>query len=257
MPRLHQLARRLEWPMALLALLVIPALVMEERATAPEVRTAGVVLNWIIWVAFGGEFIVRWAADGKASFLRRSWFDVALIVLTPPFGVPEAMQGVRSLRVLRLLRLIRAFGVAVMALRLGQRHFGKQKFHYVVLIAVGTVVLGAVGVYVVETGRNRTITGFGDALWWAAATVTTVGYGDVTPVTTEGRLIAVSLMVVGIGIIGVFTATVASFFFEREQESETAQLAARLDAIERKLDDLLRRSDPGSGSDHRGELRGP
>jgi voltage-gated potassium channel len=239
MPRLDRLARRLEWPMAILALLVVPALVMEERAVAPEVRTTGEILNWIIWIAFCGEFLVRWAADGKASFVRRAWFDLLLILVTPPFAVPDAMQGIRSLRVLRVLRLLRAVGVAVMALRLGQRHFGKQKFHYVALIAIGTVILGAVGVYVVEIGENRNIGGFGDALWWAATTVTTVGYGDVTPITVEGRLIAVTLMVVGIGVIGVFTATVASFFFEREQESDIAQLAARLESIERKLDRLL------------------
>jgi voltage-gated potassium channel len=71
--------------------------------------------------------------------------------------------------------------------------------------------------------------------------VTTVGYGDVTPVTAEGRLIAVVLMLVGIGVIGVFTAMVASFLFEQEHQPESAQLAARLDVIERKLDELLRK----------------
>ena len=240
MSRLQRLVHKLEWSMVALALLVIPALVMEERAVTPQVRQTGIVLNWIIWVAFCAEFCVRWAADGRSSFPKRSWFDLLLIVLTPPFGVPEAMQGIRSLRVLRLLRLLRVVGVATMALRLAQRHLGKQKFHYVVAVAIATVVLGAVGVYVVEQGQNANIDGFGDALWWAATTVTTVGYGDVTPVTAEGRMIAVVLMVVGIGVIGVFTATVASFLFEREQESETAQLAVRLEAIERKLDEVLR-----------------
>ena len=70
-------------------------------------------------------------------------------------------------------------------------------------------------------------------------TATTVGYGDVSPVTVEGRLIAVLLMLMGIGVIGIFTATVASFFFEQEQESEAAAISARLDAIDRKLDALL------------------
>jgi voltage-gated potassium channel len=241
MPRLSRLVRRLEWPMAILALLVIPALVMEERALTPGMRSAGVALNWLIWTAFLLEFVLRWIADGWASFARRAWFDLLLILLTPPFGVPDAMQGIRSLRVLRVLRVVRAVGVAVMALRLGGRHFGKQQFHFVALVALGTVVLGAVAVYVLELGRNRAITSFGDALWWAAATVTTVGYGDIAPVTLEGRLVAVVLMVTGIGVIGVFTATVASFFFERGQESEALQLEARLASIEQKLDALLRR----------------
>jgi voltage-gated potassium channel len=241
MTQLGRIARAFEWPMIVLAVLVIPALVMEERALTPEVRTAGVVLNWIIWVAFLVEFLVRWGSDRRWSYPRRAWFDVLLIVVTPPFGVPEAIQGMRVLRVLRLLRLFRAFGVAAMALRLGRRHFGKQQFHFVGLVAIATVVLGAVGIYVAEGGENRTISGFGDALWWAIVTATTVGYGDVSPVTLEGRLIAVALMVTGIGVIGVFTATVASFFFEHGQHSETAELAARLDSIEQKLDELLRK----------------
>ena len=71
--------------------------------------------------------------------------------------------------------------------------------------------LGAIGIFAVERGQNNNIQSIGDALWWAVVTTTTVGYGDVSPVIGEGRLIAVSLMVVGIGFIGVFTATVTSF----------------------------------------------
>jgi len=227
--------------MAGLAILVIPALVLERRAPTPEIRTAALVLNWVIWVAFVLEFVVRWAADGRRSFPRRAWFDVFLIVVTPPIGIPDSIQGIRTLRALRVLRLFRAFGVIAMALRLGRRHFGKRHFHYVGLVAVATVLLGAAGVYVVEGDENRAITSYGDALWWAIVTATTVGYGDVSPVTVEGRLIAVMLMLTGIGVIGVFTATVASFFFEHEQQSENTELAARLERIECKLDELLRK----------------
>jgi voltage-gated potassium channel len=241
MSRWQRIALSLEWPMAILALLVIPALVIEERAATPGVRAAGFALNWLIWLAFVADFGVRWAADGRASFPRRAWFDFLLIVVTPPFGVPDAMQSVRSLRVLRLLRLLRVFAVATMAVRLGQLHFGKRKFHFVVFVALATVVIGAIGVYVAERGQNPSIRSFGDAVWWAIVTATTVGYGDVSPVTVEGRAIAVALMVTGIGVIGVFTATVASMFLSQEQESDAARLEARLDVIERKLDALLER----------------
>jgi voltage-gated potassium channel len=162
--RLKRTIRAFEWPMAILALLVIPVIVMEDRATTPQLRQAATLVNWIIWIAFVAEFALRWAAEGTRSFPRKSWFDVLLIVLTPPFGVPDAMQGIRSLRVLRLLRLVRAFGVAGMGLRLAHRHFGKQKFHYVLVVASATVVLGAVGVFALESGENKAIRHFGDAL---------------------------------------------------------------------------------------------
>jgi voltage-gated potassium channel len=229
--------------MAFLALLVIPVLVMEERATTPELRHGAVIVNWIIWLAFVAEFGVRWAADRTLAYPRRAWFDLLLIIVTPPFGVPNALQGVRSLRLLRLLRLLRAFGVAAMGFKLAQRHFGQKKFHYVLLVACGTVVLGAVAMFALEADENKNIRHFGDALWWAITTVTTVGYGDIFPVTPEGRLVAVVLMLTGIGVIGVFTATVASLLFQEQQTEnpETTEILARLERIEKALESLQRR----------------
>jgi voltage-gated potassium channel len=102
------------------------------------------------------------------------------------------------------------------------------------------VLCGASGIYFFERARNPTINSFGDALWWSVVTATTVGYGDVSPISTEGRLIAVVLMLTGIGVIGVFTASVASLFFEQDQAAPERDVHERLDAIERKLDTLLR-----------------
>ena len=108
----------------MLALLVVPALVIEEHATTPLVRHIAVTLNWIIWLAFCAEFAIRWAADRTLAFPRKAWFDLVPILISPPFAVPGLLQGARSLRILRVLRLVRALGVAGMGLRLAQRHFG-------------------------------------------------------------------------------------------------------------------------------------
>jgi voltage-gated potassium channel len=232
----------LEWPLAFLALLIIPALVIEERATSEGLRQAAVVVNWVVWIAFCVDFVLRWTLDRRLSYLWRSWFDLALIVLTPPFLVPHFLQGARSLRVLRAFRVLRAVALLGVGLRSARRSFGARKFHLVGLFAVATVLLGASGVFVFEAGQNRAIGSYGDALWWAIVTATTVGYGDVSPVTVEGRVIAVVLMLIGIGVIGVFTATVASYFFSQDEEN----LAARLDALERKVDLLLERQEPGT-----------
>jgi voltage-gated potassium channel len=231
----------LEWPIAILALLVVPALILEDRATDPFIRDAAHMINWAVWLAFCLEFLLRWSAAGTWRFIRTAWFDLLLIAISPPFLMPEYLQGMRSvraLRVLRLLRLVRAGAVATIGLRLGRRFFGKRKFHYTALVAVAVVLLGAMGVFIFESDSNKAIGSFGDALWWAVVTATTVGYGDVSPVTLEGRLIAVVLMLTGIGVIGVFTATVASLFFEQDR-SELAEVHSRLDAIEQKLDTIM------------------
>jgi voltage-gated potassium channel len=228
----------LEWSLAFLALLVIPVLVVEDRAASAEVRSAARTLNWVIWLAFAADFLIRWATDRRWRFLRESWFDLILILLTPPV-LPESLQGIRALRVLRLVRVGAMVGIG---LRSARRAFGPRKFHLVAMFAAATVLLGAAGVFLFEGGENRSIQSFEDAIWWAIVTATTVGYGDVSPITTEGRVIAVMLMLIGIGVIGVFTATVASHFFAQDEENV---IAARLDAVERKLDLLLERSDSG------------
>lgn len=105
-------------------------------------------------------------------------------------------------------------------------------------MAVAVVLMGALGVFIFESDSNKAIGSFGDALSWAVVTATTVGYGDVSPVTLAGRLIAVVLMLTGIGVIGVFTATVASLFFEQDR-TELGEVQTRLDAIGRKLDAIL------------------
>jgi voltage-gated potassium channel len=108
------------------------------------------------------------------------------------------------------------------------------------------VVLGGLAIYTVEGSPTGRIQSVGDGIWWAIVTATTVGYGDISPATTEGRIIAVVLMLLGIGVIGAFTATVASFFVAQEEGSELAEIAARLARVEAKLDALLENRHPGS-----------
>jgi voltage-gated potassium channel len=240
--RLIRLADALEWPVAFLALLIVPALVLEEKASDPRLREIAYVTNWIVWVAFCAEFAVRWAADRRLRFVRDAWFDLALILVSPPFLVPSALQGTRSLRLvraLRLLRLLRAGAVATIGLRVSGHLFGRRKFHYTMLVGAAIVFVGALAMFVVESGQNKQIASFGDALWWSMVTATTVGYGDLSPVTGEGRVIAVILMLTGIGVIGIFTATIASMFLEDHHHETRGSVSARLDAIEAKLDRLL------------------
>jgi len=245
--RTTKLLNALEWPIAFLALLVVPALVLEDRATDPHIRETARLVNWIVWLAFCAEFGIRWAAARTTRFLRTAWFDLLLILISPPFFVPDYLQSTRSLRVLRILRLVRlvrAGAVAGIGLRLFRKLIGRRKFHYTALVAVAVICMGALGVFLFEKEQNKSIGSIGDALWWAVVTATTVGYGDVSPVTTEGRIIAVVLMLTGIGVIGIFTATIAAFFFEEQEEQKASELAAvtaRLESLERKMDLLLER----------------
>ena len=174
----------------------------------------------------------------EARFIREFWFDLVIIAVSPPFAiVPETWQGLRAARALRLLRLLRAFAF----LGIGRRRQttpAAQALNYVLLATSGVILLGAVGVYIIESNVNESIASPWDAIWWAISTATTVGYGDISHDRrrTVDRLV---LMLTGIGVIGVFTATIASFFMIEEEEEGLADMRARLDQIDAKLDRLL------------------
>jgi voltage-gated potassium channel len=138
----------------------------------------------------------------------RHWYDVALI----------AVPMLRPLRLLRLVALLRILD------RSAAGSLAGRTLVYVSGAAVASVGLASLAVLQAERDApDATITSFGDALWWACVTVTTVGYGDYSPVTTQGRVIAVVLMVVGIGVVGSVTASVATAMLARaERERRTS-----------------------------------
>jgi voltage-gated potassium channel len=223
--------------MALLALAIIPVLLLEQHGVSPEMRRAARALNWVVWFALIADVAIRFAFDPRRrSFLRRHWWYLAVIAVSPPFQVPF---GLESARVLRALPLLRVAALTSLGLRTSRRLLAEQRFVFVGVVAVVTIGFGAVSVFLVERGQNEAIRTLPDALWWSIVTATTVGYGDVSPVTWQGRVIAAMMMLSGIGVIGVFTATVASLFFGRDKEEDVGGVEARLARLEDKIDRLL------------------
>lgn len=244
--RLQRFIRISEWPLALLALAIIPSLLLDDHARGTGFHNLSEALNWIVWLAFCGELAVKaWLSHDARGFFRHSWFDLLIVLFSPPFLGPEYLQGLRVLRgvrVLRLLRLLRVVAVAGIALESAKDALQHRRFHYVALVTAVVLSIGALAIYTAEHGRNPNIKTVGDAFWWSIVTATTVGYGDISPSTTEGRLIAIALMLVGIAFISILTATVASFFFDQDSEDRTRELArihGRLEQVERKQDELL------------------
>jgi voltage-gated potassium channel len=244
--RLQRFARLTEWPLALLALAIIPSLLLDDHTRRTSFHEWSEALNWVVWLAFCGELAVKaWLSHDAKSFFRHAWLDLLIVVFSPPFVGPEYLQGlrvIRGVRALRLLRLLRVIAVAGIALESAKDALQHRRFHYVVLTTGVIVSLGALAIYGAEHGHNEHIASIGDAFWWSIVTATTVGYGDISPSTTEGRLIAIVLMLVGIGFISILTATVASFFFDAEKQAraeDVAQVQERLARLEEKQDELL------------------
>jgi voltage-gated potassium channel len=131
----QRVTKAMEWPMAVLALAVIPALLFDDGAANPRVHVIANTINWVVWLAFAAEFGLRLAvAPDRAYFLRRAWFDLAIIVVSPPFGVPESLQSLRAVRAFRLLRLVRALAFLSIGLKTSRRALRHRKFHYVLIV---------------------------------------------------------------------------------------------------------------------------
>jgi voltage-gated potassium channel len=194
-------------------------------------------LDLAIWAAFAIDYTVRLLlVTDRRRFVLTHKIDLAAVALP-------------ALRPLRLLRLV---SVAEMLAKRGRRNIAVQGGRVVAAAGALMVVVGAVAVLDAERDEpEANIDGFGDALWWAVTTITTVGYGDRYPVTAMGRVVAVALMVFGIALLGVLTASIAAWFVRVVQSSEEAAvepLEARLAALEAKVDelvDLLRRQSVG------------
>jgi voltage-gated potassium channel len=237
--RLITYQRRATIPVSIATLCVVPVLIFEGSSNS-ALAAAAQVLNWASWLVLAAHVGVVLAIGGVGG-LRLAWLDVLLVVVSVPIA-PSLLGATRLLRLVRVLRL----GVALSAtIRHARTILQHRQFHFVALVAVAAVGLGGLGIYLVEGGENTHIQSFGDGVWWAIVTVTTVGYGDISPTTTEGRVIATCLMLLGIGVIGAFTATVASFFVQQDEGAEMAEIEARLERIERKLDALARQRDAG------------
>jgi voltage-gated potassium channel len=200
-----------QWPLVVLALLFVAAYawgVLRPDLPHPLLVTLRVV-TVVAWPVFLGDYLLRLTlADQRWRFVRQNWVD----------GLAVVLPLLRPLRVLSLVRVAR-----VLDRRLTSTLHGRVAA-YVTLTASLVVFMGSLAVFDAERGApDASITGYGDAVWWALTTITTVGYGDEYPVTEEGRLVAVLLMVGGIALLGVVTAAVASWFVGRVAEAAQAQ----------------------------------
>lgn len=208
--------KRTDGPLLWLALLFLAVLLAPLLARLdPWQRTALTVVSGVIWVVFAVDYAARlYLSEHRLRFVRSHPLDL-LVILLPML---------RPFRALRLLRLARVG--ALMGVIHGQAH---RSLHarvsaYVGAATVVVIAVAAVAMYDVERrADDPNITSLADALWWAATTVTTVGYGDRYPTTGVGRLIAVALMVVGIALLGVVTATVAAWFVSKLQDVKAAE----------------------------------
>ena len=219
--------RRFNLPILLAA--VIPLFV-----TNPDSTVVALAVGLGSWIVFVVDLVVQRRIMPEYLHTRSGRIDLAIVVLTFPYYlIPAASEYAAILLVARLARVVR-LALATKGLRRFTARLGS-----VVSAAALVVLIASLAAYGAEHPKNPEFATFGDALWWGIVTLTTVGYGDVVPLTTTGRVAGISIMFTGVAVLGVLAGSLAALFhLDRPAEvdtGETPPVAQELEALREEL----------------------
>src|SRR5487761_1435742 len=232
-----RIERVTKYPMAVLGIAwLVDGVVVTTGINGKASIAAGSIL-FALWVIILAEYLVRLViTPDTRGYLRRRWVEPATVVVPP-------LQGWHLIGIERMTLLVRG---AQLRLAFILNHHSLLR---VLIAAALTLFLGAWLVLLFdENARGSNVHSCPNALWWAIVTVTTVGYGDRFPVSEGGRIVATVLMLLGISLIGVLTATIASVFVKEHTDASKeeyrkghADLGQQLSVISDRLAGVERR----------------
>ena len=193
---------------------IIAAAVLPLIITVGHSQWLGILIGVGSWLVFVFDFVVQ--SRRRVNYLnsRLGMFDFSIVLVTSPWYLIPGVHGGVIVVILRLARLLRVLVVFRGVKRLIER-LGRA-----VALALIVVLLFSYLAYDVEHPVNPEFASYGDSLWWGIVTLTTVGYGDIVPITVPGRIAAVVIMVMGVALLGVIAGSLASFLRLSPQEEE-------------------------------------
>ncbi|ARN75544.1 potassium channel family protein [Oceanicoccus sagamiensis] len=221
--RARQWAKRLEIPLLFVALWILVSWYWESTKHALPFTDQ---LNWSLWLFFVVETsLLTWLVDDKARYLKNNWLNLVIILC----GIPVLWLQSPYIGVLRSLRLLIFLGLMLQLSRsvrtvLSRNHLGATLFVSLLFIIIAGYLIA---------GVDPNISSPADGIWWAWVTATTVGYGDIVPVSPAGRILGGFLILLGIGLFSMITANISVFFITKSKE---AFYKERLSNIEDKLE---------------------
>jgi voltage-gated potassium channel len=199
--RLAAFEQRMNIPILVSA--ILPIIV----SFGPEDDFFFIAVMVVTWGVFIVDYVVHVRLLRGYTRSRLGMFDLGVVVLTAPWFLIPGLGGSQFVALARLARLARIAKVSDGGFRRLLQQLGRVGLYTVLLIAACAYVA-----YQVEQPVNDQFADFGDSVFWAIVTITTVGYGDIVPITTVGRLMSVFLMFSGVALLGVLAGTLASFF---------------------------------------------
>ncbi|MAD43715.1 MAG: ion transporter [Oceanospirillaceae bacterium] len=236
----RRVGRYFEWPMIGIAFWIIFEWYLEAQADKP--LPFAHITDWFLWTFFLLETVILTSlVDDKKRYLRTNWSNLVIVIAGMPLlweYLPYA-GGLRALRLLAMFTMLMNMSGSFQKI-MGRNHLGPTLMvSFIIIVMAGTLMA------LIDPNVDTPL----DGIWWAWVTVTTVGYGDIVPGTTAGRLFGSLLILMGIGLFSMMTASFSAFFMQREEEdlfdkerSHAAQLEkmeGRMEQLEKKLDRLL------------------
>ena len=234
-----------QWPMLLLALWMPFQFYLDYRAGMDV--SDSVFFDWLVWWFFVIEsLLLIILVDDKKRYLRNNWMNVFIIVA----GLPIILWGYSPLAaILRSLRLLLMVGLIFRLTKTVRKILNKNQLGTTLLVAFLLVLISGTIIAAIDPAFKSPAEG----IWWALVTITTVGYGDYTPVSVPGRIFASVLILSGVVLLSLVTANLAAYFVEKEVEKDVEEetkeeeqyldqvverLEARLDKIDQKLEKI-------------------
>ncbi len=232
----------LEIVVLILSIYVLGALLAQMTfRLSPQVNALLDNIDFFVCLIFLADFAVRYhRAASKLEFLKWGWID--LISSIPAF---DCLRWGRLARVFRIIRIMRAFRSGKHLVAFLYRNRAKSLIGTAALAAMVLLIFSCIAILAFENEKQSNIKTPLDAVWWAVSTITTVGYGDKYPVTFEGKLVAIVLMVTGVGLFGVLTGLFARMFVEpdlKKEESDIRKLSAEIRLLREKIEQMERRN---------------
>lgn len=189
--------------MAIIAVLIV-MLEFSKTLTESQIRIVNIA-DILVYIIFVLDYFMRlFTSKNKKKFLKHNIIDLIAIL---PLGLFAASTFGSAFKLIKVVSYVfRLVGNV-------KEILFTNGFIYALGSTMIITIMGSIGIYIFEDGVSATITNYGDALWWSFVTVTTVGYGDISPSTGGGRFIACILMITGIGFLSMLTSTISTFFF--------------------------------------------
>lgn len=225
----QRVSHRFEIPMLFIAIWIVVEWYAESHGVIPH--SYAYITDLVVWLFFVSETaILTYLTNDKLRYLRTNWINVFIILL----GM-SVLWGVSSYA--GILRTLRLFLLAAIFINLSEAiRQVLSKNHLGITLVISFIIIMLSGILI--AGIDPNIESIWDGLWWAWVTVTTVGYGDVVPVSAAGKLFGALLIFLGIGLFSLLTANFSAFFVSKDEEKEKEiekQTLEKLVSIEKKL----------------------